>query len=76
MAEEVPSTFFLIGQGDGGDEANHLPSTRYGLHHPHFALDENILPIGVELHTNLAIRGLKKLAAEKMRQNDNVKSDL
>ena len=61
----IPSTFFLVGQGSGGDEKYHLPRTNYGLHHPSFALDEEVLPIGVELHTNLALRSIKtKLACE------------
>ena len=61
LAQAVPSTFFFIGQGTGGDEAHHIPPTDYGLHHPKFALDENILSVGVELHVNLALRALKKL---------------
>jgi metal-dependent amidase/aminoacylase/carboxypeptidase family protein len=59
VAEHVPSTFFLLGQGSGKD-----PDTSYGLHHPHFALDESVLPLGVELHVNLALRALRKLAEE------------
>mmetsp|Transcript_15365 Transcript_15365/g.23165 ORF Transcript_15365/g.23165 Transcript_15365/m.23165 type:complete len:511 (-) Transcript_15365:171-1703(-) len=62
LAQAVPSTFFFVGQGSGGDEAHHIPSTDYGLHHPKFALDENVLSIGVELHVNLAVRALKYLA--------------
>ena len=57
IAELIPSTFFFLGQGSGTD-----PSTNYGLHHPHFALDESILPKGVELHVNLAIRALTQLS--------------
>lgn len=56
IAENVPSTFFLLGQGSGKS-----PDTNYGLHHPHFALDESILPRGVELHVNLALRALQRL---------------
>eukprot|EP00980_Cylindrotheca_fusiformis_P005931 scaffold1246_cov134-Cylindrotheca_fusiformis.AAC.23 len=56
VAEQIPSTFFLLGQGSGIE-----PPTNYGLHHPSFALDESILPRGVELHVNLALRSLKKL---------------
>lgn len=62
LAEAVPSVFFFIGQGTGGDEKYHIPRTDYGLHHPSFALDEEVLPIGVELHANLALRSLKKLS--------------
>ena len=57
VAETIPSTFFLLGQGSGKS-----PDTNYGLHHPHFALDESILPRGVQLHVNLALRALKKLS--------------
>ena len=56
VAETIPSTFFFLGQGSGK-----FPPTDYGLHHPHFALDESILPKGVELHVNLAVRGLAHL---------------
>ena len=56
VAETIPSTFFLLGQGSGTD-----PPTNYGLHHPHFALDENVMPKGVELHVNLALRALRKI---------------
>jgi IAA-amino acid hydrolase len=56
IAESIPSTFFFLGQGSGQN-----PPTSYGVHHPHFALDENVLPTGVELHVNLAIRALTEL---------------
>lgn len=59
VAENIPSTFFLLGQGSGTD-----PPTNYGLHHPHFALDESVLPRGVELHVSLALRALRKLRDE------------
>mmetsp|Transcript_24892 Transcript_24892/g.37606 ORF Transcript_24892/g.37606 Transcript_24892/m.37606 type:complete len:507 (-) Transcript_24892:24-1544(-) len=64
LAEAVPSVFFFIGQGSGGDEKYHIPRTDYGLHHPSFALDEEVLPIGVELHVNLALRSLKNLSQQ------------
>lgn len=41
-----------------------IVQTNFGLHHPNFALDENILPQGVELHVNLALRSLKKLHSD------------
>ena len=56
VAEELPSTYFLLGQGSGTE-----PPSHYGLHHPCFALDESVLPQGVELHINLALRALKRL---------------
>lgn len=60
LAEEVPSTFFLLGQGSGSS-----PETSYGLHHPHFAMDESVLPKGVELLVNVALRALHKLAYDE-----------
>jgi amidohydrolase len=60
LAEHVPSTFFLLGQGSGKS-----PDTSFGLHHPHFAIDESVLPQGVELHVNVALRALRKLANEE-----------
>ena len=57
VAESIPSTFFLLGQGSGTN-----PPTNFGLHHPHFALDESVMPKGTELHVNLALRALRKLA--------------
>ena len=63
LAQTIPSTFFFVGQGSGHQkEGDGIPPTNYGLHHPSFALDENVLPVGVELHTNLAIRALHALS--------------
>ncbi|CAJ1964839.1 unnamed protein product [Cylindrotheca closterium] len=56
IAEEIPSTYFMIGSGSGTE-----PPTDFGLHHPRFALDETILPQGAELHVNLALRCLHML---------------
>ena len=70
LADALPSTFFFLGQGSGGSEKNHIPRTDYGLHHPSFALDEDVLPIGVELHANLALRSLKKLAIEESMKTE------
>ena len=72
VAETVPSTFFLLGQGGsaqddgtGGGAASSAGSpTNFGLHHPHFNLDETVLSQGVELHVNLALRALRKLHRE------------
>lgn len=65
VAEQVPSTFFLLGQGSGQN-----PPTNYGLHHPHFALDESVMPRGVELHVNLALRALKRLHEKGLPENE------
>ncbi|CAJ1964921.1 unnamed protein product [Cylindrotheca closterium] len=56
FAEAIPSSYFMIGSGSGIE-----PPTDFGLHHPCFALDESILPQGVELHLNLALRALHML---------------
>jgi len=61
LGQAIPSNFFYLGQGTGGDESHHVPPTDYGLHHPSFALDEHVLPLGVQLHANLALRSLDKL---------------
>jgi len=61
IADAIPSTFFMIGQGTGGDEKLHIPRTDYGLHHPSFNLDEDVMPVGVELHVNIALRTLAEL---------------
>ena len=61
LAQTIPSTFFFVGQGSGEDVDHHIPRTDYGLHHPSFALDEDVLSVGVELHVNLGLRALKKL---------------
>jgi amidohydrolase len=73
VAETVPSTFFLLGQGgrrreehDEGDDAfTSGAPTNFGLHHPHFNLDESVLSQGVALHVNLALRALRKLQREE-----------
>lgn len=70
LAETIPSTFFFIGQGSGEDPKYHIPRTDYGLHHPSFALDEHVLPIGVQLHVNLALRSLKKLSQENIEMSE------
>jgi amidohydrolase len=69
LAQGVPSAFFFLGQG-GNDDVNcagacksgvaRVP-TNLGLHHPEFNLDEDVLPRGVELFVNLALRALHEL---------------
>jgi len=79
LANEIPSTFFLLGQGSGGEhniEKYAVPRTDYGLHHPSFALDEEVLPIGVELHVNLALRGLKKLLMGEDGDDESIAEEL
>ena len=73
LAQAIPSTFFLLGQGTGQEDADHgLPATDFGLHHPQFALDKDTIPTGVELHVNLALRVLKKLSVDMMASGDSV----
>ena len=73
LAQGVPSAFFFLGQAGQGDEncvgacksgAARIP-TNLGLHHPEFNLDETILPRGVELFVNLALRALHDLKSSK-----------
>lgn len=64
VAESIPSTFFFLGQGSGTN-----PPTDYGLHHPKFGLDESVMPRGVELHVNLALRALKMLGQQDKHAN-------
>jgi len=66
FGQAIPSTFFFLGQG-----TNPELHTDFGLHHPNFALDESVLPIGVELHVNLALRALKKIHNENSSQKDD-----
>jgi amidohydrolase len=42
LAQAIPSTFFFIGQGSGGDSSHHIPPTDFNLHNPKFALDEKV----------------------------------
>jgi len=57
IAEGIPSTFYLLGQGD----SSLVPPSTYGLHHPKFNFDESVLARGVELHVNWALRILRRL---------------
>ena len=78
IAQGVPSAFFFLGQGgkqedtrdadediivcgECGSNVRKVP-TNLGLHHPEFNLDEDILPKGVELFVNLALRALQELS--------------
>jgi amidohydrolase len=65
LAQEVPSVFFVIGQGSGTSSG---PPTSYGLHHPHFNLDEDVLTTGVQLHVNLALQTLQRLREKQMEE--------
>jgi IAA-amino acid hydrolase len=83
FAQEIPSTFFLLGQSGHDDTdamkeqyAHHMPRTDYGLHHPNFALDENVLPIGVELHVNLALRAIKELQSGRIFHIEAIEDEL
>ena len=51
---EIPASYTFIGIGD--------PAHPYGHHHPKFDIDEDMLPVGVELFTNSLIRYLKEEA--------------
>lgn len=49
----VPSCFYFVGAGNTEKE------TEYGHHHPKFNIDEDALPIGVEMHVRTALEYLK-----------------
>ena len=55
LSLSVPSNFYLLGQGS-------TPGvTDWGLHHPRFDIDEEVLVKGVELHVRSAVEGLEML---------------
>lgn len=60
IAEQVPSVFVLLGQGNG----DIVPISEYGLHHPEFAIDEQVLPIGSRIHVQFALSTIDKLIQE------------
>jgi len=70
LAAEVPSAFLWLGQG--GSAAGYSTNsgaepldTALSLHHPRFAVDEDVLPTGVALHAHLAAMSLRDLAATR-----------
>ena len=68
FAKEVPSAFLLLGQGSGGGLVDGIgdgvsPDTNFGLHHPRFAIHEQVLNTGVALHAHLALSSLRELSA-------------
>lgn len=52
FSDRVPSTFIFLGIADKGK------GTDYAHHHPKFNIDEDALPIGVELHVRTALEYL------------------
>lgn len=53
FSREVPGMFYFIGTG------NKKKATDYPHHHPCFNIDEDALPIGVEMHVRTALHYLK-----------------
>lgn len=51
----VPGCFLFVGSG------NEQKDTCWGLHNPHFRLDEDVLPIGVRLHVGFIRQQLMSL---------------
>jgi len=49
--QRVPGAFYFVGCGN-------WDNTCYPHHHPNFNIDENALPIGVEMHIRLALNYL------------------
>jgi len=64
LAQGVPAAFFFLGQGgkSGCEKCCGRVPTNFGLHHPEFNLDEEVLKRGVALFVNLALRSLKDLS--------------
>ena len=56
-SHEIPASFTFIGVGK--------PEAPYGHHHPKFDIDEDMLPVGVELFTNGVIDFLKEAASNE-----------
>lgn len=54
FSERVPSTFIFLGV------ANKEKGTDYPHHHPKFNIDEDVLPIGVEIHVRTALEYLNR----------------
>ncbi|WP_313345792.1 amidohydrolase [Sedimentibacter sp.] len=52
FSQRVPSAFYFIGNG------NELKETMYPHHHPRFALDEDTLKYGVEMHVRSTLNYL------------------
>jgi amidohydrolase len=53
FSNKVPGTFLFLGVGD------EEKGTNYAHHHPKFNIDEDVLPIGVELHVRSVLEYLK-----------------
>lgn len=62
IAQQVPSVFLLLGQGDKHFTLPEDPEQEYDttvtVHNSRFVLNENVLQRGVALHAHLAIRWL------------------
>ncbi len=56
-SHEIPASFTFIGVGK--------PEAPYGHHHPKFDIDEEMLPVGVELFTNAVLNYLKEAAVDE-----------
>lgn len=54
FAKTIPSCFYFVGTG------NQAKRTTYPHHHPLFNIDEDVLPIGVEMHVRTALEFLKQ----------------
>lgn len=53
FAMRVPSAFYFVGSG------NQDRGTDYPHHHPQFDIDEDSLPVGVEMHVRTALKFLR-----------------
>jgi len=62
IAQQVPSVFLALGQGDPAwplpDDPTTLLDTTVTVHNSKFVLNENVLQRGVALHAHLALHFL------------------
>jgi amidohydrolase len=58
FAAEVPSVLYFLGTGNRGK------NTDYPHHSPHFDIDEDVLPLGVEMHVRGALNYFTNLGGE------------
>ena len=70
LAADVPSAFLWLGQGgsaasDSTTSGAQPLDTALSLHHPRFAVDEDVLATGVALHAHLAAMSLRDLATAR-----------
>ncbi|CDJ50770.1 amidohydrolase domain-containing protein, putative [Eimeria brunetti] len=79
VLDKLPGVFAFIGIGSGGQKAGHVP-TSFGLHHPRFALDEEVLHLGAAAEAQFAFDAIRHLLdpqaqEEKLPQQEQKKHE-